>query len=151
MNKVWATKNKHGFTIVELLVVIVVIGILVGITIVSYGAIQQRARDSERSSDVTQLKIALEKYHADNGQYPAVCTVDNAACVISLLSGPLAPYLSNIPHDPKYSADSGSDYRYVRTPLSLDGYGIRVVYEAKPMCMTGQNVSAGWWSSIPIC
>lgn len=40
-------KNKNGFTIVELLIVIVVIGILAAITIVAYNGIQNRAQDTK--------------------------------------------------------------------------------------------------------
>lgn len=73
----WANKktisseknNRRGFTIVELLIVIVVIGILAAITIVAYNGIQQRARDSTRISDLSQLRKALMSYSIDNGSY----------------------------------------------------------------------------------
>ena len=68
-------RSKHnparGFTIIELLIVIVVIAILAAITIVAYNGIQQRARDSQRASDMAVLQKALEMYYADNGEYPA--------------------------------------------------------------------------------
>jgi prepilin-type N-terminal cleavage/methylation domain-containing protein len=54
MNKVMWAKQK-GFTIVELLIVIVVIGILAAITMVAYGSMQQRARDSKRMSDLQAI------------------------------------------------------------------------------------------------
>ncbi|MCA9336117.1 prepilin-type N-terminal cleavage/methylation domain-containing protein, partial [Candidatus Saccharibacteria bacterium] len=50
--KTWAKNKKTGFTIVELLIVIVVIAILAAITIVAYNGIQQRSRDSIRKSDL---------------------------------------------------------------------------------------------------
>jgi type II secretion system protein G len=152
MHKAWATKRKmRGFTIIELIVTIVVIGILAGIMIVSYNGIQQRSRDATRDSDVTQLKIALEKYHADQSQYPSVCA-DNLGCAVSLLSAPLAPYLSKIPHDPSYPVDSTNDYQYVRSATANDAYAILVHYEAKSVCKTGHGVSAGWWGvSVPTC
>jgi len=52
--------NKRGFTIVELLIVIVVIAILASISVVAYNGIQTRARDSQRSSDISAIKKALE-------------------------------------------------------------------------------------------
>jgi prepilin-type N-terminal cleavage/methylation domain-containing protein len=58
-----------GFTVVELLVVLVIIGILVGIVIVSYGTYQERTRDSERKSEVTQIAAALKNYANWNGNY----------------------------------------------------------------------------------
>ena len=64
-------KNKRGFTIVELLIVIVVIAILAAISIVAYNGIQQRGRMATRASDVSSIQKALEIYRADNGVYPA--------------------------------------------------------------------------------
>ena len=82
MNKAWAAKK--GFTIIELLVSIVVIGILVTIMIVSYNGIQQRSRDSQRGSHMTLLSIAIEKYHGSI-QTRAVMTL-NVPLVRSLHS-----------------------------------------------------------------
>ena len=65
-------KTNSGFTIVELLIVIVVIGILASITIVAFNGIQSRGRDAERTSDVSQLHKSLEMFHAENGYYPSV-------------------------------------------------------------------------------
>ncbi len=64
-------KSISGFTIVELLIVIVVIAILAAITVVAFNGVQQRGRDSHRVSDVKQLHKALELFHAENGYYPA--------------------------------------------------------------------------------
>jgi len=54
-------RNK-GFTIVELLIVIVVIGILSSISVVSYNGVQANARDTARKSDVTAIAKALQLY-----------------------------------------------------------------------------------------
>ncbi|MNQ41770.1 Type II secretion system protein G precursor [compost metagenome] len=74
------TKQKQpGFTIVELLIVIVVIGILAAITITAYNGIQQRGRDAERTSDVKQLKKALEMFYAEKNYYPSVTDIRSAS------------------------------------------------------------------------
>lgn len=62
--------RQRGFTIVELLIVIVVIAILAAITIVAYNGIQQRARASEASAALSQAKKKLELYKVDNSSYP---------------------------------------------------------------------------------
>ncbi|MDT4867500.1 type II secretion system protein G [compost metagenome] len=63
--KILSLKQKQsGFTIVELLIVIVVIGILAAITVVAYNGIQQRARDTERTTDIKQLHRSLERFYA---------------------------------------------------------------------------------------
>lgn len=60
-----------GFTIVELLIVIVVIAILAAISIVAYNGIQARANDSKRASDIRQVAKLIELYYATNGSYPS--------------------------------------------------------------------------------
>ena len=57
-------KKQVGFTIVELLVVIVVVGILAAISVVAYTGIQERARDAQRSQDMAAIKKALLMYNA---------------------------------------------------------------------------------------
>lgn len=64
------TAKSRGFTIVELLIVIVVIGILAGLVVVTYNGIQQKARDTERKTDINALHGQLEAYQAQNGKYP---------------------------------------------------------------------------------
>jgi general secretion pathway protein G len=67
MKSKWA--KQKGFTIVELLIVIVVIGILAAITIVAYNGIQQRGRDAQRKSDLSQISKSLHLYNVDKGNY----------------------------------------------------------------------------------
>jgi prepilin-type N-terminal cleavage/methylation domain-containing protein len=62
---------KQGFTIVELLIVIVVIGILAAITVVAYSTVQVKARDADRKTDVATIIKMMESYYALNGRYPA--------------------------------------------------------------------------------
>ena len=63
-------KDQKGFTIVELLIVIVVIGILAAITIVAYNGIQNRSKGTAAQSAGTTLDKKAESYNAVNGQYP---------------------------------------------------------------------------------
>jgi len=63
-------RKQQGFTIVELLIVIVVIGILAGLVITTYNGIQQKARNTERTTDLKTFQSQLEAYYANNGSYP---------------------------------------------------------------------------------
>src|SRR3990167_3080462 len=67
----------RGFTIVELLIVIVVIGILAALVVVTYSGIQQKARDTERKTDINALHGQLEAYQAQNGKYPTLANVND--------------------------------------------------------------------------
>lgn len=65
-----ATQRQRGFTIVELLIVIVVIAILAAISIVAYNGIQERALNSARTSEARQWQNLLGLYYAEHGEYP---------------------------------------------------------------------------------
>ena len=62
--------NNQGFTIVELLIVVVVIAILAAITIVSYNGITNRANASAAKSTAATIQKKIELYQADESQYP---------------------------------------------------------------------------------
>lgn len=62
--------NARGFTIVELLIVIVVIAILATLTIVAYNGIQQRATAASLTSDLDNASKLLKLYQVDNSGYP---------------------------------------------------------------------------------
>ena len=61
--------TKSGFTIVELLIVIVVIAILAATSVVAYSGVQERARDARRKSDIDMLSKALENNYLIHGAY----------------------------------------------------------------------------------
>jgi prepilin-type N-terminal cleavage/methylation domain-containing protein len=71
MMKIKWAKKQTGFTIVELLIVIVVIAILATISIVAYSSIQNRANDTAVQSDVRSLAEKVLQFHAINGEYPS--------------------------------------------------------------------------------
>lgn len=64
-------KRDQGFTIVELLIVIVVIGILAALVVTTYAGIQAKARDSKRQTDVQALQTQVEAFYAANNYYPS--------------------------------------------------------------------------------
>jgi len=101
--------KQPGFTIVELLIVIVVIGILAAITIVAYNGIQGRARDAQRVSEMNRLKTSLDIYFTLNGQYPTcgstLCTTTGGWGDIATL--PVTPPVRN---DPSNSATQWGYY-----------------------------------------
>jgi len=82
------SKNKHtpGFTIVELLIVIVVIGILAVITIISFNGVQNRAYDIAIKSDLSNIADKLEFYRvtiSPTNQYPSSLIVADVDVTVS--------------------------------------------------------------------
>ncbi len=67
---------KNGFTIVELLIVVIVISILATITIVSYTGIQKRSADKAIESDLRSFAASAENYKLTNGRYPAMTSTE---------------------------------------------------------------------------
>lgn len=111
-----SNRSKYGFTIVELLIVIVVIGILAAITVAVYSNVQQRSRDSRRLSDFELLQRAIEMYKTDNLRYPYCGATEGSAvtsCEVSGLATALVPtYIQRIPSDPLNV--TGFQYFYAR-------------------------------------
>jgi prepilin-type N-terminal cleavage/methylation domain-containing protein len=73
-------RNSDGFTIVELLIVIVVIGILAAITIVAYNGLQDRARTTQMANGITQYVKALANHVTLNGSYPTTAAGGAIGC-----------------------------------------------------------------------
>jgi prepilin-type N-terminal cleavage/methylation domain-containing protein len=109
--------NKLGFTLIEMLVVISLIGILAAIALVSFGGSQKQARDTIRKSDMKQYQNALEAFaNMANGLYPNRNTAGGTLIYQNLcndLNTKLEPDIACI-QDPKIPSDSTYyDYRYL--------------------------------------
>lgn len=74
-------RKQQGFTIIELLVVIVVIGILAAITLISYNGIQTRANNMKTESAVATYRKALINYALENGEYPDGASTRKSFCL----------------------------------------------------------------------
>ena len=114
-------KRQSGFTIVELLIVIVIIGILATLVIVTFSGIQQRARDTQRKTDINALQSHVEAYYANQGNYPTRDNVNDDAWRSTNMKG-LDPATLV---DPKGTAKLGAtasanQYAYVVTPAGCD-------------------------------
>ncbi len=96
--------NKKGFTLIEVLVVIFIIGLLASVVLVGLGTFRARGRDARRIADLRSTQNILELYYAKNGEYPGS---NNWGDLKSVLVG-AGIGVSAIPSDP----DSDQDYFY---------------------------------------
>src|SRR3989344_8676386 len=70
LNRYNATTNKKGFTLIELMVVMAILGILAGMIGMISGSARQKGRDARRKADLNQMAKAMEFYFNDNASYP---------------------------------------------------------------------------------
>ncbi len=97
--------NAKGFTIVELLIVIVIIGILATIGFVAFSGAQNKANKSAAESTLSQVKSKLGEYYAENNTYPA----DKAAVKTFLTSDEGG---NNTSLDAKFGAAADTNFVY---------------------------------------
>ena len=167
--------KSSGFTIVELLVVIVVIGILAAITIVSYTGISGKADQASLQSDLSNAKKRLAIFYTDNGAYPATnnCGIAESTTNICLktsggnsftytpinTTGPLAFHLTSANGSTIYTVtDTAGPYTPITCPTGYivvpgnSTYGTNdfcvMKYEAKNVggVATSQAASTPWVS-----
>ncbi|NLF38841.1 prepilin-type N-terminal cleavage/methylation domain-containing protein [bacterium] len=94
-------KRTAGFTLIELMVVITIIGLLAGLTIAVVGPIARRNQYSAARADIQRLETALNLYYNDCGAYPPTPSEPgNNAEVIAALTG-------DLDHDKLYNPTSG--------------------------------------------
>jgi general secretion pathway protein G len=127
--------SQAGFTLIEILVVMVIIGIVAAIGFGSFQSSQVKGRDASRKSDLGQISKALETYYNDKGQYP----IDAAGLISGCGGGGTCEwgdaftdengtnYMIEIPADPRtnmnyyYSSSDGTSYQiYAMLENDLD-------------------------------
>ncbi len=103
-------KREGGFTLLELLIVIVIIGILALLIIPNITSAPKKARDTQRKTDMGAMQKGLEEYFTSNNAYPATAAA---------LSAGVTPIMKNVPTDPK----NNGVYVYTYTPsAAFDSY-----------------------------
>lgn len=75
-------RKQSGFTIVELLIVIVVIGILAALVVTTFAGVQRKARNAERESDIKAIHTQLEAYYNEANRYPTLAELNGTSGTI---------------------------------------------------------------------
>ena len=78
--------NQHGFTLVEIIIVISVIAILVTIAVPTFQGMQQEGQISKSESELQTLKTAILSYKRHNGSYPSNIAVDLTSVISKILT-----------------------------------------------------------------
>ena len=102
--------SRQGFTLIEMLVVISLIGILATLAIVSYTGTQKSARDTQRKSDTKQYQNAVEIFASkNNGLYPSETNAAGVSAATTLCADILS---TTCPEDPRAADDATFSYKY---------------------------------------
>ena len=118
---------KRGFTILELLIVIAVIGMLASIIFVAFANVQSKSRDTRRIEDMREIQKALNLYYIDGNRFPQSSTAvaltgDDPVSEALVASGAIAG-ISGDPVSPEfnytYQATSSAQY-IIRFCLETD-------------------------------
>ena len=133
LSEIKNVKKDRGFTIVELLIVIVVIGILAAITIVAYNGVQNRAKDTKYQTDAATIVKKAEAINADTGSYPtssAGFTGDIGALTgVAVSSTAVTSSATKPTNAAAMTAADGSPRTYSATFCGASS-GVRVYYPA---------------------
>lgn len=123
------SRKQQGFTIVELLIVIIVIGILATLVLVTFTGIQRSARNTQRQTDIKAVASHLETYNVKNSYYPELSDLNTA----TFISGELKGLDRESTRDPK-AGTAATDYQFADGDATAQKYGYTVTKDDDTAC-----------------
>lgn len=98
-------RNQDGFTLIEIMVVIMIIGLLALMVVPRLRGVADRAKTTKAQADIQELKQALDRYYLDNGSYPTTDQGLNALITPPTTGRPVnnyeqGGYIEKLPSDP---------------------------------------------------
>lgn len=142
-----SSELKNGFTLIEMLVVMMIMTSMVVLSLVGLQGARASSRDAQRKTDLQDIRSALEIYRADCGSYPSSLTFGSALPGVGAKCS-ANTYMSKVPQDPQndqsfkyeyYYDSSTKKYSLCSSLEHASGFGVSCGGVTAKSCKTGYN------------
>ena len=133
MQATQGNRTERGFTILELMIVLAIIGVLITIAQPNLKGSITRAREAVLREDLFQMREALDQFYADNGKYPS------QLADITSQTDKSKGYLRSIPKDPFTGAPD-----WITVALDTEDGGVFDIHSASTLVATDGTAYNTW-------
>ncbi len=142
--------RRHGFTIVELMIAVTVMGILIVLAVVNVSSSQMKARDDERKTDIQAIQLALETYYTvgndtsqNSGSYPPTSLTSSESKVKEFLrdintQSVISPNQSSVTASFKPATNAEQAVDSVTPQPTANTYVYQPLTTANSLCTSGE-------------
>lgn len=148
----WAKlKTSKGFTIVELVITIVIVGLLAALITVSYNSVQTKTKATNEMSDLKTLNRAIQAYYSENSEYPKTggsWMGWSQAQDENFIPGLAPKYITKTPQQKDTSSGSDKSYIYLS-----DGTNYKLISHAPgaSVCATAVGITPAMADPVRNC
>lgn len=148
-------KTRQGFTLIEMMVVIAIVGLLLAVVIVAGTRARQKARTSQALNDLARIQLALASYQTERGTYPSSrggagnwdglysTTGDSTA---NWIPGLTPSYMITLPRSPNNSTSGTNNYVY-----NSDGINYKLIWQNAEECTKVKSLHPGLIDPVRDC
>jgi len=132
-------RKIQGFTLIELMIIIVILGVLAALISGNFITSLEKGRDARRKADLEQVKESLEMFYEDNDRYPTEAELVFQSTFCHPTGGcTTKAYMQKVPNDP----NSSRDYVYIQFG-SGTGYGLYACLENDKQILPYESTQYG--------